>query len=297
MLVMHQIAQHQLDPDLFPDTRGAQIQFGVRGNALARRDLRIVTNRSAVRLAAVVDPRPSTRCLFQGLHQQPLGGIGGYGGHHHRLTPARRRASLNGSQGGVMTTRRTFIQAAATAVPVSLAALKMGSASTAASVVDLHAVVIDADHAAARSLGRRLGAYGANVLSLREGDVTALWLNEIRGAWAAKPTAIAGLTTPSALFCFEQLAFSHGLRVVFHAEHIVLPEGRVEHQLQRGGSIPDFSAEDLARSGQRWPTRLADALSGRAKPHGRRPGPSLAALQPAMPDGATLLTSWIIAPV
>jgi len=194
-----------------------------------------------------------------------------------------------------MTTRRTFIQAAATAVPASLAAFRMANASAATSL-DLHAVVIDTDHAAARTFGRRLGAYGTSVLSLREGDVTVLWLNEIRGAWAEKPAAIAGLTTPAALFCFEQLAFSHGLRVVFHAEHIVLPEGRVEHQLQRGGSIPDFSAEDLARSGQRWPTRLADAVSGRAKPRGRRPGPSLAALQPAMPEGATLLTSWIIAP-
>lgn len=195
-----------------------------------------------------------------------------------------------------MTTRRTFIQAAATAVPASLAAIKM-SAASAAAIPNLRAVVIDEDYVAARTFGRRLGAYGPPVLSLREGDVTSLWLNEIRTTWAAKPAAIAGLTTPAALFCFEQLAYVHGLRVVFHAEHVLLRDGRVEHQLQRGGPVADLAPDDLARSGQRWPTRLADALSGRAKPRGRRPGPSLAALQPAMPEGASLLTSWIIAPV
>jgi hypothetical protein len=196
-----------------------------------------------------------------------------------------------------MTTRRTFIQVAAGAVPASLAAFRIRGASAATSPIahDLHAVVIDEGHAPARAFGRRLGAYGAGVLSIREGDVTALWLNEIRSAWTQKPAAIAGLTTPAALFCFEQLAFSHDLRVVFHAEHVVLSDGRVEHQLQRSGPVADFSVSDLARSGQRWPTRLADALSGRAKPRGRRPGPSLAALAPRLPDGATLLTSWIIA--
>jgi hypothetical protein len=193
-----------------------------------------------------------------------------------------------------MTTRRTFIQAAATAVPASLAALRISDASAATSH-DLHAVIIDEDHAAARTFGRRFGAYGANMLSIREGDVTPVWLNEVRAAWAEKPAAIAGLTTPAALFCFEQLAFSHGLRVVFHAEHVVQADGLVTHDVQRAGSIADLSAEDLARSGRRWPTHLADALTGRAKPRGRKPGPSLAALQPAMPEGATLLASWIIA--
>jgi len=195
-----------------------------------------------------------------------------------------------------MATRRTFIQAAATAVPASLAAFRVGGA-VAGTPHDLHAVIIDEDHAAARAFGRRLGAHGADVLSLREGDVTSLWLNEIRTVWAEKPVALAGLTTPAALFCFEQLAFAHGLRVVFHAEHVLLPDGRFNHEVQRMGPITELSAEDLSRSGQRWPTRLADTLSGRARPRGQRPGPSLAALQPTLPDGATLLTSWIIAPV
>jgi hypothetical protein len=194
-----------------------------------------------------------------------------------------------------MTTRRTFIQAAASAVP-SLAAGRV-NAALMASPSDLHTAVIDENHAAARTFGRRLDAYGASVLSLREGDVTAVWLNEVRGAWTSKPVPLAGLTTPAALFCFEQLAFAHGLRVVFHAEHVVHPGGHIDHEVQRKGPIADLTVDVLDRAGARWPTRLADALSGRAKPRGRRPGPSLAALQPPMPEGASLLTSWIIAPV
>ncbi len=195
-----------------------------------------------------------------------------------------------------MTTRRTFIQAAATAVPASLAAVRV-DAALLTNPSDLHAVVIDEEHAAARAFGRRLAAYGAGVLSIREGDITSIWLTEVRETWKRRPAPIAGLTTPTALFCFEQLAFAHGLRVAFHAEHVVSAGGGVHHELQRTGPIIDLAAVDLARSGARWPTRLADALSGRAKPRGSRPGPSLAALQPSIPEGATLLTSWIIAPV
>jgi hypothetical protein len=195
-----------------------------------------------------------------------------------------------------MTTRRTFIQAAATAVPASLAAVRV-DAALLASPSDLHSVVIDEEHAAARAFGRRLGAYGAGVLSIREGDITSVWLTEVRETWKRMPAPIAGLTAPAALFCFEQLAFAHGLRVVFHAEHVVKPGGGVQHELQRKGPIIDLATADLMRSGGRWPTRLADALSGRAKSRGHRPGPSIAALQPSIPEGATLLTSWIIAPV
>jgi hypothetical protein len=78
---------------------------------------------------------------------------------------------------------------------------------------------------------------------------------------------------------------------------VLQPGGRVDHEVQRSGPLADLAAESLARSGARWPARLADAMSGRGRPRGRKPGPSLAALQPPLPDDATLLTSWIIARV
>lgn len=198
-----------------------------------------------------------------------------------------------------MTTRRTFIQiAAGSALPVSVS-LRAGSipAGAGAPRRELGAIVIDPGHAAARTFGERFSAQGSKVLSVREGDVTAPWLNAIRPLWSSQRAAVAGLTTPAALFCLEQLAWQHGLRVVFHAEHILRPDGRLDHQVQRDPQMARLTASNLQRAGARWPLRLAEAMAARGASSGRRPGPSLAALQPALPEGATLLTSWIIAAV
>jgi len=84
--------------------------------------------------------------------------------------------------------------------------------------------------------------------------------------------------------------------VVFHAEHIALPDGTIEHHVQRDAQMARLTASTLRRAGTRWPARLANAMAARSTaPAGRRPGPSLAALQPTLPEGAQLLTSWIIA--
>ena len=196
-----------------------------------------------------------------------------------------------------MATRRTFIQiAACTTLPAAAGVLRAAEQPVALPRHGLHAVVIDEHHSAARDFGRQFGAQGATVLSLREGDVTSVWLRDIRPQWIRRPATIGGLTTPAALFCFEQLAWSHGLRVVFHAEHIALPDGTVEHHVQRDAQMARLTASNLRRAGTRWPARLANAMAARSTaPAGRRPGPSLAALQPTLPEGAQLLTSWIIA--
>jgi hypothetical protein len=41
----------------------------------------------------------------------------------------------------------------------------------------------------------------------------------LRAAWTKQPVAIAGLTAHGPLFCLERLAWDHGMRVVFRAEH------------------------------------------------------------------------------
>ena len=126
-----------------------------------------------------------------------------------------------------------------------------------------------------------------------QGDITDAWLKSVRPAWQRANASITGVTTPTALFCLEQFAWAQGMRVVFHAEHVLLPDGSVEHQVQR--TTQPLSAVILRRAGERWPQRLADALANPRVRHMLRPGPSLAALEPALPAGAKLLTSWIIA--
>lgn len=195
-----------------------------------------------------------------------------------------------------MTTRRTFIQAAAfTAWPGAAAtfAITAGAGDRLVARAGMRAAIVDEDHAPAREFSARLSHHGIAKIALRSGDITAAWLGSVRPAWQHGRASFAGLTTPGALFCLEQLAHAYGLRVVFHAEHVLLRDGGVQHQVQRAAR--PAAAATLSRAGAHWPRFLADALMNLHPGDGRRPGPSLAALAPALPEGATLLTSWIIA--
>ena len=198
-----------------------------------------------------------------------------------------------------MTNRREFIQAAAiTALPVVVGANQVAdrAQTNAPTHIDVHAVVIDERHPEARAVGARLAAGGATVHAVPDGDITQVWLRHIDPAWRLQPVAVAGLTARPALFCLEQLALSCGLRVVFHGEHVVHTEGRTEHRLLRGAEAAGLSRRDLSRAGPLWPSLIADAMAThRGRKSRARFGPSSAALAPSLPDGAQLLTSWIIA--
>lgn len=164
--------------------------------------------------------------------------------------------------------------------------------------IDLPWVLADARHVEARALGACLNHCAGAVRTLSDGDVTALWLRELGPAWQRAPQAVAGLTERPALFCLEQLAQDCGLRVVFHAEHVIAPGAAVQHSLLRGGEEAQLTADALAQAGPHWPARIATAIAlHRQQARLQRFGPSDAALEPAIPAGARLLTSWIIAPV
>ena len=78
------------------------------------------------------------------------------------------------------------------------------------------------------------------------------------------------------LFCLEQLAWSQGLRVIFHAEHMVTP---------------------VQSAHTAWAGTVADIVTAHgAMPTARHAGPTSAGLAPAPTPDAQLLTSWIIAP-
>jgi hypothetical protein len=155
----------------------------------------------------------------------------------------------------------------------------------------LHAVLVD--------VGVRLEMRGAPVRVINDGDITNLWLRELQPAWKQRPVALAGITRSSTLFCLEQLAWIHGMRVAFHAEHVVLPSQKTLHNVQwRDDTLAPIDERVLAAAGAGWSKRIADVFRSY---HRTLPitaaGPSCAGLEPAMPPGASLLTSWIIAPV
>lgn len=199
-----------------------------------------------------------------------------------------------------MTDRREFLQSA------SLSALALASGvpsivrASNRAPMPLGAVLIDDRNVESRTFGDRLGAHGAAVRAVPEGDITDLWLHEIGPAWNRRAMAVAGLTQRPALFCLEQLAWAHGLRVVFHAEHIIDPSGVAQHQIFRcsHSGRSGLTAGELARFDVQWPERVADAIAEQSRrPRHERAGPTCAGLEPLLAPDAQLLTSWIIAAV
>jgi hypothetical protein len=196
--------------------------------------------------------------------------------------------------------RRIFLEAAAaSALPIVIAKANVAAAHSAVPArVAVHTFLSDERYAPSRAVGDRLRAAGVDVHAIPDGDLTQVWLLHIGPAWREHPITIAGLTARPALFCLEQLALGCGLRVVFHAEHVVHDEGRTEHRLLRGAPAAGISARDLSLAGMLWPARIVQAIATYAGEDGReRFGRSEAGLHPTLPADAQLLTSWIIAAV
>ena len=85
--------------------------------------------------------------------------------------------------------------------------------SLPASRVIFDAVVFDSRFPIACNFGAAACRSGQKTLAI-QGDVTALWRDELRPRWAAGAAPIAGMTTQRSLFCLEQLATDHWLRVL-----------------------------------------------------------------------------------
>jgi hypothetical protein len=198
-----------------------------------------------------------------------------------------------------MTNRREFLQAAAlSGLPTLAGAAGVVEMSRpqAPPGLDPPAVVVDARYREGLAAGGCLGRASIRVHTLQDGDITQLWLSEIGPAWRREPRTVAGLTARPALFCLERLAWNCGLRVVFHGEHVIHPDGHVEHSLPRGAREAQLSVNDLELAGSLWPAYVAHALLVHRQRAGSRPGPTDAGLEPPLPAGARFLTSWIIAP-
>jgi hypothetical protein len=198
-----------------------------------------------------------------------------------------------------MTSRREFLGAAALSALPAIAGTSLSFAATVGSGRGRavpHLVLVDARYPQSRNVATRVSRAGAAVHALADGDVTQVWLDRIAPAWQRGPAVVAGLTARPALFCLEQLALSSGLRVVFHAEHVIRLDGQTDHSLLRGAESLNLSSSELSEAGQRWNARIADVLATyRPQSVRARFGRSDAALEPLLPPGAQLLTSWVIA--
>jgi hypothetical protein len=80
----------------------------------------------------------------------------------------------------------------------------------------LHDRRVPASLAVALNLGERLGLATSDVetrLQAVDGDVTHFWNAILAPAWRERPVALAGTTGSDVLFCLQQLARDHRLRL------------------------------------------------------------------------------------
>lgn len=135
----------------------------------------------------------------------------------------------------------------------------------------LFKTLFDTRFPASRAFGERMTARGFATAAIT-GDMTAVWLNTLYPRWQRGAAPIAGLTAHGPLFCLERLAWDHGMRVVFRAQH--------------------------ASTDEHWVNSVCDVI-GRCS-HAGAPEASLRALtaRPALqvPEDE-MLYSWVIAPV
>jgi hypothetical protein len=91
------------------------------------------------------------------------------------------------------------------------------------------------------------------------GDITALWASDLHPQWSAGGGAIAGLITTRTLFCLEQLAKDHWMRVVVRAEHGIPEEHDLAHRLTAPESMIPLMRSALIATD--WPRKMPTALA------------------------------------
>lgn len=189
-----------------------------------------------------------------------------------------------------MTNRREFLQAATalSAVPIVGRAAFAGTRER----INLDAVIYDTRYMEAQQFGDRATRLGARVHEIT-GDITDLWQQELLNHWQKKPAAVMGLTERPALFLLERLAWDHGLRVVFEAEHVLDNSGMSQHRVARTSNSRLLA--ELSNAGQGWPSVLANNLIEGNKSITGATNPTHSAMAAHLHEPLTLY-SWIIAP-
>jgi hypothetical protein len=126
------------------------------------------------------------------------------------------------------------------------------------------------------------------------GDITDLWFNDLDPHWRRNRVAIAGLTTEAAHFCLERLAWDHGLRTVFRAEHAVVA-GCTEHSVACSPATLD-QLRDLEKVHTGWwAPEVAHVVAG--IPADAAPDSTQVLRTPTTVAAAGFLVSWVIAPL
>lgn len=199
-----------------------------------------------------------------------------------------------------MSTRRELLQMgiAVTVLPLDATATAWAapSANTGwGEPVALYKAVYDTRFAASRAFGERMAARGITTAATT-GDITGLWFDTLYPQWQKGAAAIAGLTARGPLFCLEQLARDHGMRVVFRAQHSSSSAGAVQHELEGADVVVDAVRRVAADTD--WVSVVSDVIARHPRASALNASVQVHTARPALqvPEDEVLY-SWVIAPV
>ena len=167
-----------------------------------------------------------------------------------------------------MNRRKFCVSSIATAISgaaVGLACLPAAGQTAALpaasrSIVRLYKFVYDRRFSAALAFGAAAGHAKAiaGVVAI-DGDITELWSQDLRIRWSAGSGAIAGMATARTLFCLEQLAKDHWMRVAIRVEHMISEGREIAHRLT--ASEPMMAQMGPALAAEDWPVKMPAALA------------------------------------
>ena len=109
--------------------------------------------------------------------------------------------------------RREFLYFSAGASALGVAGVSLPAIAGAPSI-RIHRAVYDDRYPESAEFAMEARDLGIPVSAI-QGDITKFWYEELALAWRERPVATAGLTNEDSLFCLEQLARDHRMRVVF----------------------------------------------------------------------------------
>jgi hypothetical protein len=162
-------------------------------------------------------------------------------------------------------------------------------------VMHFHVLAYDGRFSAAASFATEARRLGATVKDT-QGDITALWYQDLYHRWQLSPEPVAGITPFNSLLGLQMMASTAGLRVIYRAHHHRDGE-QVTHELF-GPRAMLSAATRLTGADEQWGRSAAQIIL--RWPAGLAP---LARSESTILDSdrrsvsADSLISWILAPV
>jgi len=184
--------------------------------------------------------------------------------------------------------RRNVMLAAALAPTL---ALPFGASNAAATIrPDAVRAVFDRRFPQSLAFAERAKSQGIGQFGIA-GEISTLWFDEIVPALHARPMPLIGLTSIGSLFCFEQMAWSVGLRVRLRIDH---REGARGVRHFPSADLPIAMRVQLGRAEHAFGGSAVDVALGCRAAWGDC---THAIVPKAATPGTEALVTWVIAPL